>query len=425
MVVATLFGLVAVFLASLLRQAHGDLNVIALGDWGGDSDDEPTTLSQRLVGKAMMREAAAVKANFTIMMGDNMYYHGVGCAAENSHRFHSTFEEVYARLLPGHPFYVLAGNHDYGEGKLSNVSAQLAYSTISGQWRFPSLWYTIHREFEARDGRLHTVDFIVIDTVVLCGNGLENEAFIDRELEFVGGKADAGKPGALRVRLAKQHWEWLEQELNQSSANFLWVTGHYPIWSSGDGGSNQCLIDQLFPLLRSHGAHYIAGHDHQLSHILHQGTNMFVVGAGKECCYNPDKAWQVPTGALQFLLAGPEGSRSTPQIEGPVYGGYASMNFQAESVSVVLRDHNGDAVYKAPPIPARSVQGGFVKLAKHALAERDTILGCDEPLKENATWFVSAANALVVGSIVIVHLAMLSRLFISRQAQTDYVAKHA
>jgi len=235
------------------------------------------------------------------------------------------------------------------------VSAQVAYDKISTQWHFPSLWYTIQREFKALDGQLRTVDFIVIDTVVLCGAGPSNEIIIDGELEFVGGKADAGKPGSLRARVAKQHWEWLERELGKSSANFLWVAGHYPVWSSGDDGSTQCLIDRLFPLLQAHGAHYISGHDHQLSHVRHKGTNMFVVGAGKECCYNAVNAWQVPTGALQFLLAGQEGAGSVPPVGGPVYGGYASLNFQADAVFIVLRSHDGDALYKTPPIHARDV----------------------------------------------------------------------
>lgn len=346
-----------------------------------------------------------------------MYYHGVECAAENSVRFQSTFEEVYAQLLPDHPFYIMAGNHDYGEGKLANLSAQVAYSKLSAQWHFPSLWYTLHREFEASDGRLRTVDFIVIDTVVLCGNGPTNEAFIDRELEFVGGKADAGKPGFLRAKLATQHWEWLEQELAQSSANFLWVTGHYPIWSSGYDGSTQCLIDRLFPLLRAHGAHYISGHDHQLSHIFHKGTNMFVVGAGKECCYNAVKAWQVPIGALQFLLAGHEGMQSIPQVEGPVYGGYASLNFQADAVSVVLRGHNGDTLYKAPPILARDVQDVLVR---PAFAYKDTV-----PPRLFFAPTLTAANVLAVSPVSIAAVVLLSRLCPTRHPNMDYVAMPA
>jgi len=394
--------LLAVFLIFL--QAHCDLNVIALGDWGGKTDEEPTTFSQKLVGKAMMREAAATNANFTLMMGDNMYDHGVGCAAESSSRFQSTFEEVYARLLPDQPFFVMAGNHDYGEGKAANLSAQVAYSKLSAQWHFPSLWYTIHRKFEASDGQLRTVDFIVVDTVVLCGNGPTNEALIDRQLEFVGGLADAGKPGSLRARLAEQHWEWLERELGQSSANFLWVTGHYPIWSSGNEGSTQCLIDRLFPLLHAHGAHYISGHDHQLSHIFHKGTNMFVVGAGKECCFNAVKAWQVPKGALQFLLAGHEGNQSIPQVDGPVSGGYASLNFQADTVSVVLRGHNGDALYKAPPILARDVQRMPMR---RAFAHKDIML------------------MIILMICLLLSVVFLSRLCITRQPDMDYVAMQA
>ncbi len=49
------------------------------------------------------------------------------------------------------------------------------------------------------------------------------------------------------------------------SADFLFVLGHYPIYSIGESGNTQCLIDRLNPLLHKHNVTaYIAGHDHNL-----------------------------------------------------------------------------------------------------------------------------------------------------------------
>merc|ERR1711953_1448119 len=149
------------------------------------------------------------------------------------------------------------------------------------------------------DGKKLQLKLILIDTVVLCGNGWSNVNFIDTQLEFLGQKADPTRPGHLRKVVAERQWNWLEHELQGASdVDYLWVSGHYPIWSAGADGSQQCLIDRLLPLLQKYGAQYISGHDHNLEHIVHGNTNMFVVGAGKECCYPPVNIKTVPLGAM-------------------------------------------------------------------------------------------------------------------------------
>merc|ERR1712110_175780 len=183
-------------------------------------------------------------------------------------------------------------------GRPANVSAQLAYAQRTGHWQFSALWYEIRRDFYA-GGKRRTLDILVLDTVVLCGigtlNHFQTEQYIDDQLEFLGqGKADHLQPGALRGKIAEQQWAWLEGKLNASKADYLWVTGHYPIWSVGSDGSTQCLISRLQPLLQQYGAHYISGHDHNLEHFVHNETQMFVAGAGKACCYPPDNLNSAP-----------------------------------------------------------------------------------------------------------------------------------
>mmetsp|Transcript_96468 Transcript_96468/g.287910 ORF Transcript_96468/g.287910 Transcript_96468/m.287910 type:complete len:410 (-) Transcript_96468:15-1244(-) len=340
--------------ASLLPLAGADLSVLAIGDWGGGSDEEPSTESQRLTAMGMLRKAQEHSPNFTLLMGDNFYEHGIHECAEKSGRFQSTFEDVYASLLPDQPFFAMGGNHDYGEGRLANISAQLEYSRSSQQWRYPSLWYKIRREFSAAN-ETRVLEVLVLDTVVLCGNGYWNEAFIDAQIREVGHTANRReeRPGDLRRAVAEEQWAWMEAELRASTADFLWVTGHYPIWSGGNDGSTQCLIDRLRPLLTEHGAHYISGHDHMLEHFKYNDLNAFVVGAGKECCYPPVNLGQTPPGALRYMLAGHNGQLSRPRVPFPVRGGFASLHFGAEFVSVELHSDNGTVLYKAAPIARR------------------------------------------------------------------------
>jgi len=339
----------------VVRPVASDLAVVAIGDWGGDDDEEPTTESQRLTAVGLTRKALELDASLTMLMGDNFYHHGIH-GADSSSRFRDTFEAIYARLLPGRPFYAFAGNHDYGEGRMANISAQVAYSKLSEQWRFPSLWYKIQRVFEA-GGQARSLDILVLDTVVLCGNKEENEDFINEQLRFLGDTyldASSGQGLNRRQVAAEAQWAWLEESLAASSADYLWVSGHYPIWSAGSDGSQQCLIDRLRPMLLRHGAHYISGHDHMLEHFVEKGLNMFVVGAGKECCYPPVNLNTTPPTAMRYMLAGELGAQSHPPAPFPVRGGFASMVFRAETVDVALHAHNGTVLYFAPPIARRS-----------------------------------------------------------------------
>lgn len=65
-----------------------------------------------------------------------------------------------------------------------------------------------------------------------------------------------------------QQWDWLKQTLGSSTADWIVVVGHFPVWSVGKYGPTWALVQQLFPLLQSAGvALYISGHDHEMQHI--------------------------------------------------------------------------------------------------------------------------------------------------------------
>eukprot|EP00448_Togula_jolla_P025409 CAMPEP_0170650948 /NCGR_PEP_ID=MMETSP0224-20130122/46084_1 /TAXON_ID=285029 /ORGANISM="Togula jolla, Strain CCCM 725" /LENGTH=458 /DNA_ID=CAMNT_0010982663 /DNA_START=61 /DNA_END=1437 /DNA_ORIENTATION=- len=307
-----IFFLGTVWLLGVSSPVAGELSFVAIGDWGGESSEEPSTAKQVATAEGFVAIAKALKADFALMMGDNLYQHGVQSGAEVFHRFQETFEAVYPRHLPGMPFYALAGNHDYGEGEAANISAQVAYTQMSENWRFPSLWYKIHRAFQA--GGERSLDLLIIDTVSLCGMESIGEEGMDVQLEFLGKAAYEGEPGRLRSEVAEAQWRWLETELSTSTADYLWVSGHFPIWSLGIDGSTPCLIERLAPLLRRYGAHYISGHDHNLEHIHHEGLDAFVVGAGKECCYPAVNLDMVPPDSARFYVAGANGSESRTKL---------------------------------------------------------------------------------------------------------------
>ena len=63
--------------------------------------------------------------------------------------------------------------------------------------------------------------------------------------------------------MADKQLAWIDYEIRSSTADYLLVGGHYPIYSAGMHGNTQCLIDSLKPVFEKHDVTaFLAGHDH-------------------------------------------------------------------------------------------------------------------------------------------------------------------
>jgi tartrate-resistant acid phosphatase type 5 len=287
---------------------------------------------------------------------DNFYSNGVNSV--NSSRFNDTFEAVYTREMFGDlPFYVIAGNHDHH----SNVDAQIEYSGVDPRWNFPSYYYSHNFSWDASDGsgETRTAELLLVDTVLLCGQSdIQDPA--TREWTTLRGSELRGPSDELNKALADEQWSWLTERLSNSEADFLWVAGHYPIWSAGSDGTTDLLVNELLPLLAASGAHYFSGHDHMWQHLIEttSGTHMFQAGAGKECCYKDSHLSTVPEGYLQFMISGPQGNGTSIGYDGPskghIQGGFGSFVFGDEGVQVSFHDQDGNMLYQPPLVARRS-----------------------------------------------------------------------
>jgi len=166
--------------------------------------------------------ASTTNVDFFVGLGDNFYSSGV--VNVDSSRFEDTFESVYNGPNLQKKWYICPGNHDYR----GNVSAEIAYSTKSTRWTFPKEYHS--HSFTSTDGV--TVDLILIDTIDLTG------LHISDEKPFV-------KLPLLERSIATTQWDWLEQQLKTSTAQYLLVGGHYPVsicvLSEPIGAASPCL----------------------------------------------------------------------------------------------------------------------------------------------------------------------------------------
>ena len=107
-------------------------------------------------------------------------------------------------------------------------------------------------------------------------------------------------------------WNWLEGQLNSSTADWLIVVGYHPVWSVGEYGPTWTLVTRLVPMLQQAGvALYISGMDHLMQHFTPvpqwQNVDYIVVGngayaspPGTTAAEAMPHALDCPDGGLQF-----------------------------------------------------------------------------------------------------------------------------
>ncbi|CAN9509856.1 unnamed protein product [Ophioblennius macclurei] len=291
------------------------IKFLAVGDWGGIPYPPYITAVQKATAREMSKVAEQMGADFILALGDNFYYKGVDSV--DSPRFKTTFESVYTAKSLQVPWYVLAGNHDHA----GSVKAQIEYSHKSDRWRFPAFYYELNFRIPNTGGETLTV--VMLDTIMLCGNSNDYE--------------DEKPRGPLRAVDANRQLAWLQERLARSTADFLLVAGHYPVWSVSEHGPTECLLQRLRPLLNKYKATaYLCGHDHNLQYIEESGVGYVVSGAGN--FLDPDvRHWKhVPDGAVKFFT----GQAST-------LGGFVHAEVTKDQMVMTFIQAKGTSLYRA------------------------------------------------------------------------------
>ena len=145
--------------------AFADLHFLVTADWGGLPVWPWVSPAQTRVAAAMGDVAERHGARFVLSLGDHFYFHCIRSADDP--RWQRTFEEPFAApSLLGEGFWrIVSGNHDHA----GNLSGLLEYAARPGsRWHYPAVQHS-WRETLDDDDSTTTVDFVLIDTVLLCG----------------------------------------------------------------------------------------------------------------------------------------------------------------------------------------------------------------------------------------------------------------
>lgn len=300
-----------------------------MGDWGGSEHSPYTTPAEVRTAKAMDKAAASLGADFSLVLGDNFYTHGVP-GDWTDPRFQHTFEECFTgdhlSNSSGFQFHVIAGNHDH----IGNVQAQIDYSKHSPRWNFPDYYHSVSKT--APDGS--TVDILLIDTVKLSGNSQLN-------FEDTDSLRGSELPGPADPLAAQNQLEWLDAQLGASTADYVIVGGHYPVFSIAEHGPTNSLQPNKFPYLRKHKVSaYLCGHEHNEQHIdVGDGVQYHIIGSAHNHDTSTAHKNTIKSDQLKF--------HGTPD------GGFATVSVSKAGMVITHLDGDGKVLYTAPAIPPR------------------------------------------------------------------------
>jgi len=299
---------------------------LAIGDWGGGLLHS-TTPAEEAVGRGMQKVAQEADADYVLALGDNFY--PLGIHFWNHFRFNETFEDVFDGNALGIDWFVIAGNHDhYGD-----VQAQLDYTKKSARWQFPALFYSFTKPIPG--GK--TAQFVMLDSYTLSGMSFYDEATGEP-------LRDAGPPDAAH---ADAQWKWVEQQLADSSADYLFTASHYPVWSVCTHGPTADLVTNLRPLLQKYNVTaHLAGHDHCMQHIEEAGIQYINSGAGSLAWYPTSNRHKIGNATLSWHMADDNRGEHT--------GGFASVEMDREGVVVRYHAEDGAVQYETPKRAPRS-----------------------------------------------------------------------
>ena len=176
------------------------------------------------------------------------------------------------------------------------------------------------------------MEVALIDTVVLTGNSDVRHADSGALLRELPGSEH---PGPADEALAATQLAWLKGVLAASTADYLIVGGHYPVYSICEHGPTLLLIAQLKPLFEAHNVTaYVNGHDHCMEY-LNDGSDVDYHTIGSAHSNDPSTAHAsaVPAGSLKFHTQGK-------------LGGFASVSVTAEVGAISFRSAGTGLVMK-------------------------------------------------------------------------------
>lgn len=291
---------VGVFVAEAQDLPRGNVNFMIVSDLGafGGADQKEVAASMGDVAKEWRPTAI-------LNLGDTFHFWGVQSVDDPG--WSSNFENIYTNPWLHSLWYCALGNHDYQ----GNTQALVDYTDKSRRWNMPDRYYT--KTFK---GRGVEVEVIFIDSTPFL-----NRACSQPEIYPDASKQDT----TAQLR-------WLDEKLTASTADWVIVAAHHPLYSSRPDGAGQRRDLQTYvaPVVLRHAPDfYISGDVHCFEHYPEIGgsaTNLVVCTSGSE--------------AYPVLDPDPKAAFTSGE------SGFCTMSVSKEEATVVMLDKDGNELYR-------------------------------------------------------------------------------
>ena len=235
-----------------------DLIYYSIGDWGA----HPTHSNcAKFVANSMATYYHYLDPapNFVISLGDNFYDNGVSGIGDEL--WDTVWYSIFIRpfnFLHNMRWFSILGNHDYHNG-IKNAECQIEMSNHSNNWVMPAKDYY---SYDKTTNSYH----IFIDTVKIYPELYDST----RSLYSYNDVKDS----LMRLEEMLIH-------ANNLKSRWIFVYGHYHIFSNGYYGNYNIMIERIFPLLKKYKVSvYFSGHDHTFQLFKYHGIYFCINGVG-------------------------------------------------------------------------------------------------------------------------------------------------
>ena len=241
------------FFLSLLTQTafgqaqesmKGDINLMIVSDLGrnGYYDQKP-------IASLMGRIAEQTPPDAILALGD--IHHYLGIESVDDPLWLTNYELIYDHPELQVEWNPILGNHEYK----GNTKAVVDYSDKSRRWEMPSRYYS--KTFKKKDV---TMKVVFLDTPALIDEYIISDTYPDAILDNM-----------------EPQLQWLDNELSNTSEDWVIVVGHHPIYASTDKDETERtdMQNRVDKILRKHNVcMYVSGHIHNFQHIRMPNTDI-------------------------------------------------------------------------------------------------------------------------------------------------------
>lgn len=230
----------------------------SIGDWGAKST---SINAAKLVANSMISYHPYLNPlpSFTVSLGDNFYDSGVRGISDELWEtvWFSIFIRPFTSMHSMRWFSIL-GNHDYYSGR-ENAESQIQMTYYSSNWVMPAKEYY---SYDKESSSYH----IFIDTVKIYPELYNKTSILYSDND---------------INESLKELEHMLIHANQLKCKWIFVYGHYQLFSNGYYGNYNKMIQRVLPLLIKYKVTvYFSGHDHNFQLLKYHDVYFCVNGVG-------------------------------------------------------------------------------------------------------------------------------------------------